>query len=231
MILNSLRWLKNKLVPDRVSKHRILFGPARGNYLPLNLKIHLRVQLGLYEREIAGIVRELIKPGDVCYDIGSNVGYYTTTLAKLAYPGKVFGFEPDDRIFPLLQSTLRWNRRLRPTINIFPYFLGDNADGKRRFTLDLLVYKENFPPPDFIKMDIEGAEIDTLRGAERLLKEHSPKFVIETHGKDIEDQCIGLLRSNGYEVTVIDQNALISEHRPLDHNRWIAAVKEKVQQA
>jgi FkbM family methyltransferase len=68
---------------------------------------------------------------------------------------------------------------------------GDAGDGKpeaerfvdvRAISLDEFVYEENHPPPDFIKLDVEGAEGKAISGARRLLTERRPGLLLEIHG-------------------------------------------------
>jgi FkbM family methyltransferase len=66
--------------------------------------------------------------------------------------------------------------------------------------LDTLLAEGALPPPHVIKIDVEGAEALLLRGAERLLREHSPKLLIELHGiREIRD-VLALLDRMGYAV-------------------------------
>ncbi|WP_199268415.1 FkbM family methyltransferase [Halomarina oriensis] len=55
---------------------------------------------------------------------------------------------------------------------------------RRVARLDTLV--DDLPPPDALKLDVEGAELAALRGAERTLREHRPLVVVEPHGTDRE---------------------------------------------
>lgn len=50
-------------------------------------------------------------------------------------------------------------------------------------SLDNFVYEEGHPPPDFIKLDVEGAEGRAMRGARRLLAERRPGLLLEIHGE------------------------------------------------
>jgi FkbM family methyltransferase len=50
-------------------------------------------------------------------------------------------------------------------------------------SLDEFVYDDCNQPPNFIKMDIEGAEGKAMLGAVRLLSEHRPSLLLEIHGK------------------------------------------------
>jgi hypothetical protein len=76
--------------------------------------------------------------------------------------------------------------------------------------------------PDFIKIDVEGAEASVLRGARRILTERMPSMVVEMHHPEVEAQCRELLRSCGYEPhTVTRTRGSMSESIGAGHNRWL----------
>lgn len=57
-----------------------------------------------------------------------------------------------------------------------------------------------FDPPTFVKIDVEGAEVDVLQGASRLLCEVRPVLYYEATAKTAE-ACAAILRANGYSNT------------------------------
>jgi hypothetical protein len=78
----------------------------------------------------------------------------------------------------------------------------------------------------FIKIDVEGHEMDVLQSGERLLCSATVDLLIETHSKILEEQCLKWLVSKGYHCEVIMNawwRAMIPEKRPIDHNRWLWA--------
>ena len=60
--------------------------------------------------------------------------------------------------------------------------------------------------PDLIKIDIEGAEFATLRGARNLLVKKHPVIFIDAHSSQLRDQCTRLLNEQGYGVEVIKKD-------------------------
>jgi len=66
-------------------------------------------------------------------------------------------------------------------------------------TLDALV-EELGAPPDLVKVDIEGAEIDLLRGAKKVLEEFRPIVFIAVHSKEIFDDLLEMAPGMNYEV-------------------------------
>jgi FkbM family methyltransferase len=67
--------------------------------------------------------------------------------------------------------------------------------GMRVVQLDDDIRSNGLPPPDFIKIDVEGMELAVIRGAERTLRTHQPALYIELHGAEDADK-----RRNAQEV-------------------------------
>jgi FkbM family methyltransferase len=78
-------------------------------------------------------------------------------------------------------------------------------------TLDEARVENQLPPPNVIKIDIEGAEVDALLGAESLLKTHHPIILLATHGEGLAEQCRSLLNELRYSCRAM----------PTDHNELI----------
>ena len=73
-------------------------------------------------------------------------------------------------------------------------------------SLDNFVYVAGNPPPDFIKLDVEGAEGRALTGARRLLAEHRPGLLLEIHGEPGREVW-QVLQEFGYPATNIATGA------------------------
>jgi len=180
--------------------------------------------LGTYELPIQEcLVREL-RPGDIFYDIGANAGFFSLLGSKCVGPaGKVFSFEPLAENIHSLRSQLALNNGANCTV--VEAAVSDHAgyvefsEGKdtstahireakarrgdgsvasvKAVTLDEFL-KEG-PPPDFVKMDIEGAEVLALRGARDLLRSvKPPKILIEFHGEQLKQEGLSILKEFGY---------------------------------
>ncbi|MGH7503644.1 MAG: FkbM family methyltransferase [Longimicrobiales bacterium] len=72
-------------------------------------------------------------------------------------------------------------------------------------TVDAIVHTSGFSAPDCLKIDVEGAEVDVLRGAARTLAEIRPIVFLATHGNSAREECIALLAGAGYDVNPIPQ--------------------------
>jgi methyltransferase FkbM-like protein len=80
----------------------------------------------------------------------------------------------------------------------------------------------------FIKIDVDGAELDVLRSGPECLSRTGLDLLVETHSSQLEVECTDLLKRHGFECLVV-RNAwwrtILPEQRPIDHNRWLWATR------
>lgn len=157
---------------------------------------------GEYEEKVTKIVSSLIRKGDVCLDIGANFGWYTTLFhEKVGIEGEVHAFEPVPKTFielkrnyelmnapknVFINNTALGNQNGEIIVNLFAGLATGHASisqqGRDDFTsikcqiitLDSYIETRNINQVNFIKIDIEGAEMMFLQGAERLFKQTVP---------------------------------------------------------
>jgi FkbM family methyltransferase len=172
--------------------------------------------LGVFERAEQDVFARTVKSGDVVYDLGANVGFYTLLAAKLAGPtGHVVAFEPVPRNLGYLRRHLALNEC--ENVTVVPAAVSDRS-GTSRFrdgpehTVGSLTTSDGYevnvvtldafdgPLPRIIKIDVEGAEGDVLRGASRVLREARPIVLLSTHSTALRHECIGILTEAGYGV-------------------------------
>jgi hypothetical protein len=100
------------------------------------------------------------------------------------------------------------------------------ADTGIQTRLDAL--RDRIEYPALIKVDVDGGEEDVLKGASALNASGDVRWLIETHSKQLELNCIQILSDAGFETRVIPNAAfrvILPEQRPIEHNRWLAAWK------
>lgn len=221
------RLLKSLFLHARLPIRR---GPNRGRWWSLTTgKNYFRDR---FVPGKAACLPQLVRPGAVVWDIGAHCGY-TALLESAATgdAGRVFAFEPNPRNRRLLELHLRWNRAANATV--LPYAMS-GADGEMSFGwdesqrassiashlggsgwkvpvrhVDGLISSGTLPPPDFLKIDVEGAEADLLRGAAQLLSSDRPlAIVLSTHTAELHDSCCATLRAAGFSIVETDAVAL-----------------------
>ena len=177
--------------------------------------IGLNILRGHYEQDEIRFVRALLKPGDAAIDVGAHIGFFTMQMAAAVGPGgRVDAFEPLDSNADLLERSIAENgfgdrvRFQRAAAGAAPgtatltfpaetlnsggaYLLRDGTAalmGNRKKTVPLVALDalELRRPVRFIKMDVEGAEPQVLRGAARILAEDKPVILSELHPTQLD---------------------------------------------
>jgi len=70
-------------------------------------------------------------------------------------------------------------------------------------TMDNQISAKNLPEPDFVKIDVEGLEIDVLRGMAQTINDHKPEIFVELHGVS-ECEVVNLLLTYNYRVHQVE---------------------------
>ena len=165
---------------------------------------------------------EISKDEGVFIDVGAHTGLYTIASLKANPKNTVVCFEP----YFMNLSRLITNLRLNGLFKNVSTILGavSNFDGKSKFKitteksymskggklseegqdtdvykLDTLFYKKFKKKLNAIKIDTEGEDFNVLLGAEKLIKEHKPKILIEVREKNKLD-IVNFLKSNSYKI-------------------------------
>ena len=146
-----------------------------------------------------------VQPTFVVIDAGAYVGSHTVKLAKLAYHGTVYAFEPQKLIYEILQKTIQLNNLTN--VKAFPYALGERAClthfasvNPKNYGAARVTGCDNVPSTDavetrtidsfdiqrvdFMKIDVEGSELRVLEGALKTIARHKPVLVIEIDSAD-----------------------------------------------
>jgi len=162
----------------------------------------------------------VLHPGNVFYDIGANAGLIAIDVAK-ALDGRVrvFAFEPQHGLAFTAAVSGRLNAL--PDWHVYEVMLGREAgvaelfipdstvhasaisrqSGAQRVscrmvTLDFLVESKVIPPPQVIKIDVEGAERDVFAGASQTIRTHAPSIIFEA---DVNMRRFGYTRADLFE--------------------------------
>jgi len=155
------------------------------------------------------LLRKIIKKNQVCFDIGASVGTYTYLFSSLVGSnGQVYSFEPLQKSFSVLQKTVKvfhlnnvvchavsLGDRValvefiggtgRPGNTYLAHIRGVNENNVADFqmvtmtTLDTIVSEQGIRQVDFIKCDVEGAELLVFRAGKNTLRRHRPIVMCE----------------------------------------------------
>lgn len=161
-----------------------------------NMNHRVMYQCKYFEPELTRTIHDVLRSGDVFVDIGANVGWHSlTVLAERRDIEMIYAFEPSARTFKLLREGIEANacagrceaRRIALSdkkglarFKTFPelgslhsslYPLGDLAFEEEEVQLETLDSQARsfVAPPAIIKCDVEGSEMDILKGAGELL--------------------------------------------------------------
>lgn len=201
------------------------------------------------------IIKKYVKSGMNAVDAGANIGYFTLLMAKIVgEKGTVHAFEPDNANFKLMQKNVKLNNYRNVRMNEsavsdknghLTFYLSASNPQDHRIIEDSAEKRDTYKVPsvtldsyfqkkklDFIKMDIQGAELMALEGGERLLKSQKPILVLEYWPYGIyqagrkPQEFFTFLEKNEYHIQQIDQksgalkpikkNLLLSASDPLD---------------
>ena len=147
-----------------------------------------------------------VKPDDIVIDAGANFGHLSIFFSKIVGPkGLVYAFEPDSLNAKRIKENISLNPDLEDNIKIVDLLLWDkneivdfyeagtvgssavwipdavNTVKKESIRIDDWVKKNHISKIDFIKMDIEGAEIEALDGCVETIRELKPNFAIASY--------------------------------------------------
>ena len=167
--------------------------------------------------------------GETVVDVGAHIGSFTLIAASEVGPdGSVLSLEPSTRNFKMLARNIASNhlnnvRALNVAAgsaegqaelalysraggnSFYPRKLNRlGSEAVKVKTLDSVVSEFGLSRVDFVKIDVEGHELEVLRGASETLGRHHPKIVMETHdfGPPVED-LTGYLRQYRYSTTAV----------------------------
>jgi hypothetical protein len=228
--LRVLSALKNLFVTSETKTYSIQSGAFQGIKLKLDLSHQTQLFLGLYEREVFYWLNKLSKAIDSAIDIGAAEGEYTLYFLLKSRARRVFSFEPQATCRESLIANLKINQvNLDDERLILSSNLVGSGNGQDFCTLDALL--PNITTPCLVKMDVDGGEVDILKGSKLLLEREDVAWIVETHSKQLEENCLCIFEKNGYHTKIIPNawwRVFIPELRvgPLgSHNRWLIATK------
>jgi len=197
-----------------------------------------RRDLRSWEHGIREVIKRLIKGGSVAYDIGANIGLHTALLSRLVGPsGTVVAFEPNPELFHSLKTTcdrLGNVKLIREGLSnhsaVVEFFIPTdhtmaslhNWTSQPTTNIQIVVTPLDglyLPPPDFIKCDVEGHELEVFQGAEQLLRKHKPSILFESYSQNSDNHVAApkFLQSLGYELHSVSKDGELTHLKSLEY--------------
>ena len=206
---SALQRLLARSTPEVPVEVMVESGVLRGMRLRLNLRAERDYWLGTYEHQLIDAITNLCRAGMIAYDIGANIGYTTLACAHaVGATGRVYAFEPlPDNTRRIVEHVAL--NGFQEIVQLVPCAVSDH-EGLERFevhyshlqgriaapsqvdnrgeqidvpsiSLDDFVYGHGNPPPDMIKIDIEGGATKAFPGMVRVLEAKRPIIFVEIH--------------------------------------------------
>jgi FkbM family methyltransferase len=229
-LASLIRRTLNRAAPTSLAQVRIAAGDLAGYTLLLDMQTEKDYWLGTYEPELQAALHDLIRPGDTVYDVGANIGYVTLLLGRAAgEAGRVYAFEALPENVARLRANVTLNG-MQARVMVMPgavtqasgpvrfYVHASGGMGKAAgsagrtdepypseisvpgLSLDEFAYARGNPPPQVVKMDIEGGEVLALPGMRRVLAEARPVMLMELHGPESARLAWETLTAAGYDL-------------------------------
>jgi FkbM family methyltransferase len=196
---------------------------------------------------LLGLVREFVKAGSVVWDVGANIGLFSFAAASLAGPeGHIIALEPDAWLVQLLRRSARCQPDRSAPVQVIPVAVASTVSirtlclatrsraanylaefgtiqtgGAREeqsviaVTLDWLL--QTLPHPSVVKIDVEGAEMEVLKGADRLFESVRPVVLCEVIPAS-ERTVTAFLHS--YDYQIFDGEMKVFDRTPLQTAPW-----------
>jgi FkbM family methyltransferase len=161
---------------------------------------------GTYELPVQEAIVSNLTPGDVFYDNGANIGFFSLIAACRVGPaGQVYSYEPVPRNAAAITRSCEANGLVG--VHVFAEAVGAETGRAELFlarhlggatlaavstppdmngrievemtTLDDSIAMHRLRPPTLVKVDVEGAEVDVFRGMAETLRVHRPRILCE----------------------------------------------------
>lgn len=214
-----------KTVFRRVSV-RIRSGPLKGK--KWSIASGSRFIRGDYESYKTRAFLDNFEPGSIFLDIGAHFGYYSSMAATVSRgEGWIYSLEPrpmnikffrrhieinDFRNITLIEAAagkydgfVRFDNRHGSATG---FVTGDGNLKVEQVSVGGLIKRGVIRPPDFIKIDVEGGEMEVLTDLEEFISREHPKMLVATHGKECRDFTENFLRKNKYSFRVLNPEAV-----------------------
>jgi FkbM family methyltransferase len=201
------------------TRHGPMIALAGDRYITRSLEMY-----GEFSPGESSLFAQVVKPGMTVIEVGANIGAHSVALARNCFPGPLFVFEPQQRVFQILCANLALNDVRNaiaypeacsdvedvvvvPALDYGAEFnfggvavqaAGESVQGlrTRAAPLDNL----GLAACHLIKIDVEGYEAQVLRGAAATIARCRPLLYVENDRPDRQQEVISLVAEMGYRL-------------------------------
>lgn len=226
------RKIKLALLTSNIEKNVMVNG-YNMSVIPNDRGISLELLLfKTHEPLTTRLTTKELRNGMVCVDIGSNIGYYALLESKIVGKnGKVFAIEPSPENFNYLNNNLKLqNSSNTETHQIaignqegtVKLTVGNKSNHSKVVTenqtipnglevisvpikkLDTFIQEQNISKIDFVRMDVEGFELNVIEGMKNVLRKLRPMIQVEVHkmflGVEYTKKLLETVKDEGYDI-------------------------------
>ncbi|WP_245800544.1 FkbM family methyltransferase [Natrinema saccharevitans] len=245
---------RTRHIIDRIGLDKLLFNPywrlvhkfsgdvqsytINGNRIEFKtetLTEFIRFQNLAGERAILEDFLKSLKPNDVVYDIGANVGTYTCFVSSKVGEKQTVAFEPEPQNVKRLHENLKVNNLNAEIIEValsnasgtVDFALSGDETGEGEHAMatgqdtetievamesgDSVIEQRELPTPTVLKIDVEGAEMSVLHGLQEAIQEHVRLIYLEVHPEklpqfgDTVSEVEAFLENSGFDIEQLSE--------------------------
>jgi FkbM family methyltransferase len=212
--------------------------PAQGVWIHVDPRTGQSFHKGIIEPAVQQAIQQHLRDGMNFYDVGANIGFFSLMAAcMVSRSGSVLSFEADPEVASRLRENLIYNKFMEvlveetavwsePTTVSFVRVDRNNSPDRglghvsttnssasniisvEAISLDQFVLSHS--APDFLKCDVEGAEVAVFQGPEGLLREKHPILLVEMYSSEDHRVLTQKFSQLGYPCRNLDENHVLA---------------------
>ena len=222
----AISQLKSAIVSNKAEVRTVRLGLFKGLKFRINLAQQSQFYLGLWERETYRFLSRARGRCSWLVDVGAGRGELCLYFAAEPQVTRIVAIEPNPIEVRELTFNVQSNGIKDGRIEVIEKLAGTSSSASVVALSELDLDRSS---RGLVKIDVEGFEMEVLRGARDLLEHGNVDLLVETHSAELERDCMSFLQDAGYRCSVIKNawwRGAIPEQRPLAHNRWLTAVRQ-----
>jgi SAM-dependent methyltransferase len=199
--------------------------------LVFDLKFCAQPRLGFWGHESKSAIRRATQTANWVVDVGAGKGELCLFAAKVKSVRRIIAIEPDQEMVKSLQA------KIERDDNLYSYILSGRIEivekiiGSRNCDKYIRLDQLHLDPSlhGFIKIEVDGSELEALRSGKQILSHVNVDVLIGTHSPELEVNCVSFLEDIGYKCRIIETawwRSLVPERQLRRHHRWLFATPQ-----